>query len=209
MRDIPIEMISGRRVLFVMAVEAEYGRALRKLFRPLLTGVGPVEAAIATSTTLARLNFMNLMPDIVVSLGSAGSKTFSQGEVYQAGEISYRDMDARPIGIPKGVTPFLGLPASISLSLYLPNVPVASLSSGANIVSGAAYNEIASDMVDMESYSVLRAAMMWDVEVIALRGISDGAEELTHLSGWTEYLHVVDENLAHSLGGLQVTLKNM
>ncbi|MEE2795147.1 MAG: 5'-methylthioadenosine/S-adenosylhomocysteine nucleosidase, partial [Pseudomonadota bacterium] len=36
------ETIAGRRVLFVMAVDAEYGPHLRARFTPLLTGVGPV-----------------------------------------------------------------------------------------------------------------------------------------------------------------------
>ncbi len=28
--------------------------------------------------------------------------------------------------------------------------------------------------------------------LIGLRGISDGAAELKHISDWTEYLHVID-----------------
>ncbi|TIX63308.1 MAG: 5'-methylthioadenosine/S-adenosylhomocysteine nucleosidase, partial [Mesorhizobium sp.] len=38
--------IAGRDVLFVMAAQAEYGPHLRKLFTPLMTGVGPVEAGV-------------------------------------------------------------------------------------------------------------------------------------------------------------------
>lgn len=209
MHSFPTEVICGRRVAFLMAVDAEFGPSLKRLIRPIFIGVGPVEAATKAAIVLTQLSYLGQLPDIVVSLGSAGSNSLSRGTVYQASEISYRDMDARPIGFPIGVTPFLDLPASLPLSVQLPNVPLATLSSGANIVTGAGYELVSADMVDMESYSVLRAAMMWDVEVIALRGISDGAEELTNMSGWTEYLHVVDENLANSLGGLQVTLQNM
>ena len=64
---------NGHRYLFVMAVEAEYGRELSRRFNPLFTGVGPVEAASATSGALAALSASERLPDFVVSLGSAGS----------------------------------------------------------------------------------------------------------------------------------------
>ena len=35
-------------------------------------------------------------PDLVVSLGSAGSRTLEQTEIYQAVSVSYRDIDASP-----------------------------------------------------------------------------------------------------------------
>ncbi|MFN3520539.1 MAG: 5'-methylthioadenosine/S-adenosylhomocysteine nucleosidase, partial [Sphingomonas sp.] len=38
-------MMGGRRVLFVMAIDAEYGPHLQARITPLMTGVGPVEAA--------------------------------------------------------------------------------------------------------------------------------------------------------------------
>ena len=48
----------------------------------------------------------------------------------------------------------------------------------------------------METFAVLRACQGFDVPLIALRGISDGDQELGGLHDWTEHLHVVDENLA-------------
>jgi len=41
-----VTRIGGKDVLFVMAAQAEYGSHLQKLFTPLMTGVGPVEAAV-------------------------------------------------------------------------------------------------------------------------------------------------------------------
>ncbi|MDE0946609.1 MAG: 5'-methylthioadenosine/S-adenosylhomocysteine nucleosidase, partial [Sphingobium sp.] len=46
------ETVSGKRLLFVMAADAEYGAHLRARFTPLMTGVGPVEAALATGIAL-------------------------------------------------------------------------------------------------------------------------------------------------------------
>lgn len=191
-----VRQIAGNRVLFAMAANAEYGEHLRQRFVPLITGVGPVEAGIHLAAALARLEREGMLPDFVVSLGSAGSARLRQGEVFQVASVSYRDMDASALGFERGKTPFLDLPAVVPMPVKIPAIAEASLSTGANIVSGAAYETIAEDMVDMESFAVLRACMLFGVAAIGLRGISDGARELVQLSDWTEYLHVVDENLA-------------
>jgi adenosylhomocysteine nucleosidase len=181
------------RVLFVMAAPVEYGACLQALFRPLICGVGPVESAINVTRVLAGLASR---PDLVVSLGSAGSARLAKTQVYQAATVSWRDMDASALGFPKGVTPLLDLPATLPLPLRIPGVPAVSLSTGGNVVSGVAYQAIAEDMVDMETFAVLRACQGFDVPLIALRGISDGDQELGGLHDWTEHLHLVDENLA-------------
>lgn len=189
---------SDMRVLFVMAVDAEYGKCLRRLCKPLMTGVGPVEAALSVTRTLTSLEIAGKLPDLIVSLGSAGSAHLHQTQVYQASAVSYRDMDASALGFPKGVTPFLGLPRELPLSLRIPGLPQATLSSGGNVVSGAAYTAIDADMVDMETYAVMRACQSFGVRLIALRGISDGDKELTEIADWATYLHDVDRNLAQA-----------
>ncbi|MHC1549911.1 5'-methylthioadenosine/S-adenosylhomocysteine nucleosidase [Phyllobacterium sp. K27] len=188
--------IAGKRVLFAMAATAEYGQHLQKLFTPLITGVGPVESAVSVSSILAHLGAMSALPDLVVSLGSAGSRILEQTEIYQATSVSYRDMDASPLGFTKGATPFLDLPVKLPLDHRIPGIKEATLSSGANIVSGKAYNLVDADMVEMETFSILRACHRYNLPLIGLRGISDGAAELQHLGDWTEYLHVIDEKLA-------------
>jgi len=191
-----LTQIGGKNLLFVMAAEAEYGPHLRKLLVPLMTGIGPVEAAVKVTSALTRYGAAGTMPDLVVSLGSAGSRRLEQTVVYQATSVCYRDMDASPLGFPKGQTPFLEQPPTVALPLRVPGIPEATLSTGAAIISGAAYDAVPEDMVDMETYAVLRACQSFDVPLVALRGISDGKAELRHVGDWTEYLHVVDENLA-------------
>ena len=193
---------AGKRILFVMAIDAEYGDCLRRRFVPLFTSVGPVEAAIRTASALTGLAASGSSPDLVVSLGSAGSARLEQTRVYQASSVSYRDMDASPLGFEKGKTPFLELPAEVALEIQIDGLPRARLSTGANIVSGEAYASIDADMVDMETFAVLRACMMHDLPLVALRGISDGADELHQFDDWTRYLHVVDENLADAVDRL-------
>lgn len=200
------DLLAGRRVLFVMALDAEYGAELRSRISPLMTGVGPVESAVAVTAALADLAARGALPDLVVSLGSAGSRQLEQVRVYQVATLEYRDMDASALGFPKGETPLLGLPARMDLPHQIPDLAAASLATGASIVSGAGYDAVAAQMVDMESYAVLRSCQRFGLPLIGLRGISDGAEELMQLSDWTQYLHQVDENLALAVDRLASAL---
>lgn len=200
--------IAGKNVLFVMAADAEYGVFLRTRISPLMTGVGPVEAAVVLTKELARLLSHDDMPDLVVSLGSAGSATLEQAEIYQVSAVSYRDMDASAFGFEKGKTPFLDLPVSVELPLRIPGIPAATLSTGANVVSGAAYQSIDAEMVDMETFAILRACQSFSIPLIGLRGISDGRHDVNHIDDWTQYLHVIDKKLALAVDGLQTALED-
>lgn len=201
-----LERYGAVAVLPVMATAVEYGRHLRARIDPLMTGVGPVEAAIVLSRALSRLEGVDSLPDVIVSLGSCGSRQLEHAAVYQALSVSYRDMDASPLGFAKGVTPLLDEPAVLPLPCPVPDLPAARLSTGANVVSGAAYDAIDAEMVDMETWALARAARTFGVPLVALRGVSDGRAELRALEDWTSTLHLVDENLADALDRLAAVL---
>jgi adenosylhomocysteine nucleosidase len=194
-----LSRIGDLSVLFVMATEQEYGPFLKRLIKPVITGVGPVECAAAAGAALATLAAAGTMPGLVFSVGSAGSRTLEHAAIYQIASVAYRDMDASPIGVPKGVTPFLDAPAVIPIPHRIPGVPAATISTGGAIISGTGYDAIDADMVDMESFAVLRAAHRFGVPMVGLRGISDGRNELIGIHDWTEYLHVIDQRLAVTL----------
>lgn len=194
-------------VLPVMAAPAEYGEHLRARIDPLMTGVGPVEGAVALTAALTRLEASDDLPDLIVSLGSCGSRVLAHAAVYQASSVAYRDMDASPLGFAKGVTPLLDQPAVLPLPCPIPGAPTATLSTGGNVVSGAAYDAIDAEMVDMETWALVRAAQTFGVPLIALRGVSDGRAELKALEDWTSTLHHVDENLAAALDRLIAVLE--
>ena len=193
-------------ILYVMAAPMEYGPHLKSRINPLMTGIGPVEAAVVVTEALARLKAADKMPAIVVSLGSAGSAKLEQLGIYQASSVSYRDMDASALGFEPGVTPLLNLPATLELGPFVPGHPHATQKTGANVVSGVAYDKAGTDMVDMETYAVLRACQRFTLPLIALRGISDGDQELSHLDDWRQYLHIVDEKLAHAVDLLEAAI---
>ncbi|WP_439625735.1 5'-methylthioadenosine/S-adenosylhomocysteine nucleosidase [Shinella sp.] len=204
--SVTLKTVGSHRILYVMAVDAEYGPHLKARITPFMTGVGPVEAAVQLTLALCHLEAEAQLPDFVVSLGSAGSATLEQTGVYQATTVSYRDMDASPLGFTKGATPFLDLPVEVKLPVRIPGIPEARLSTGANIVSGTAYGDIDADMVEMETFAELRACQAFGVRLIGLRGISDGKAELTHIGDWTEYLHVIDEKLAAAVDILEAAI---
>ncbi|MER2534919.1 MAG: 5'-methylthioadenosine/S-adenosylhomocysteine nucleosidase [Rhizobiaceae bacterium] len=191
-----ITHLGGRRVLFVMATEAEYGPRLKAMFTPLMTGVGPVETGLFLGSALTALKAAGALPELIVSLGSAGSRRLPRTGLYQVSAAIYRDMDATAFGFGKGVTPFLDQPAVLTLPWRIPGVPEASISTGATIIAGSAFADIAEDMVDMETFACMRASQVFGVPLIGLRGISDGDTDVSHIGDWTEYLHVIDEKLA-------------
>jgi adenosylhomocysteine nucleosidase len=194
-------------ILYVMATELEYRDALRARISPLITGVGPVEAAVAVAAHLEGLAREEKLPQIVVSLGSAGSNRLEQCGLYQARSVGYRDMDASPLGFEPGVTPFPELPAVLPLGPFIPGVARATLSTGANVISGVdVYGRIGADMVDMETFAVLRACQRHMLPLIALRGISDGDEALGHITGWMQYLAIIDVKLAEAVDLLEAAI---
>lgn len=188
-------------ILYLMAAKAEFGPHLAARIRPHMIGVGPVEAAIATTAILAERR--DNLPRLMVCLGSAGSKRLQQCEVYQATSVSYRDMDASALGFPRGETPFLGMPPTLDLVPPVARLVPASLSTGGNVVTGTAYDGIAEDMVDMETYAVKRACQTFGVPLLGLRGISDGADTVSRIDDWTQYLHIIDERLADAVDRIE------
>ena len=199
------ELIAGKRILFIMAIEDEYGPHLRSRFTPLMTGVGPVEAAITTSLALQQLHQQAAPPELVVSLGSAGSRVCQLGEIYQVASVSWRDMDASRLGFTKGVTPFVDHPVDLPLHTPL-DLPRARLSTGANIVGGEDYATIDADMVDMETFAIARVCQRFAVPLVGLRGISDGPGELKDMLGWTKLLALLDEKLGAAIDMLAAHL---
>lgn len=199
-------LFDNPEVLFVIAAPSEYGANLQAAIDPLMIGIGPVEAAVNLTAYLGGLAALQRLPNLVVSLGSAGSRRLPQAEIFQVSAISYRDMDVSVLGFEQGRNPLLNLPVVVELPFAVPGLPSASLSTGGNMVSGQAYDRIDADMVDMETYAVWRACQKFGLPMIGLRGISDGRSELRQVSDWREYLGVIDEKLCHALKHIERTI---
>lgn len=198
---VELTALGSKRALYVMAAEPEYGPHLRARFAPLITGIGPVEAALHVGVALARLEAAGTLPDLIVCLGSAGSRRCALGSVHQIGSVSWRDIDASPLGIAPGVVPYLDEPVDLPLETPL-DLPVAMLSTGGDVVSGAGWDRVNADMVDMETYAVARAARTFGVPLVGLRGVSDGPGELAGAHDWHKLLGYLDGELARAVDSL-------
>ncbi len=162
---------------------------------------------MSLSCAISDLKANKQLPDLIISLGSAGSRELVQTEIYQATSVSYRDMDASLLGFEKGKTPYLDQPAKLELSPLIPGLKQADLSTGAKVISGSDYDAIDAQMVDMESFALKRVCQTFDLPLIAIRGISDGDEELSGHHSWTQYLHIIDEKLAVIIDQLETQIK--
>ena len=198
----------GVTALVVMATDHEYGAHLKQLgIKPLITGIGPVQAAIELTHALVKLAHAEppRRPDVIINLGSAGSATLEQGAVYRVARSLYRDMDASAFGFPKGQTPFSPHPATIEAAPIMPDFPSASCSSGANVVSD--HGVTGAELADMEYSALNDVAMRFGIALIGFKGISDGEKPLTgELVQWTELLPVIDKNLAEAIVSLQARI---
>lgn len=195
---VELTSLGSKRALFVMAAEPEYGPHLRARFVPLITGIGPVEAALHVGVALARMEAAGNLPDLIVCLGSAGSRRCTLGSVHQIGSVSWRDIDASALGVEPGVVPYLDEPRDLPLETPL-DLPIATLSSGGDVVSGDHWDRISADMVDMETYAVARAARTFGIPLVGLRGVSDGPGELAGAHDWHKLLGYLDGELAKAV----------
>jgi len=209
-----LQRIGNLQTLALMATEAEYGSSLREVgVTPYMIGVGPIQAAMHTTKILVQLANEGSRPDLLLSIGSAGSATLEHGHVYQVSEVAYRDMDASPFGFEIGQTPFDPYPAIVHIAAEIPNVPKASLSTGAAIIdqqgtTGKTFTDIREDMVDMETAAVLTVANHFGLPMIGLRGISDGKEDSKGIETWEEYLTHIDQKLAQLYLNLEEGLQS-
>jgi adenosylhomocysteine nucleosidase len=193
-------------VMFVMATEQEYGAHPRRRIDPVMVGVGPIESAIGMTIALQRRADAGELPGLVVSLGSAGSQRLEVGTIWQISGVSWRDMDASRLGFEKGVTPFCDHPAEIALPTPLAGVPTATLSTGGEVLGDDRYHGVPADLVDMETFAIVRACQRFGVPVIGLRGVSDGPGTLNGIDDWTGMLGVLDERLAAVIDLIPTTL---
>lgn len=176
MRKPVLKEVGRHAILYVMASEDAYGASLKRRIMPLVTGGGAVEAAVALSATLARLEADGNAPSLVVSLGTASSSSLEQDRVYQVAPVS-----DPPIGL--------------RMPLAIPGIPAAALSTGETANA---------DMVDAETVAIARACAFHRVPMVALRDISSGA--VGDKRDDAEYPRMIDERLAEAVDHLETAL---
>jgi len=160
------------RILLV-ALEAElpYKKAPSN-YKVIYTGVGKVNASIATTRAIMEAHDLGFHPR-VVNYGTAGSCREDLSGLHRVTRFIQRDMNAEP-SAPRGVTPFeAGLP-------YL-EFGADSIANPFTLGTGDSFvhtedpwlidNNI--DIVDMEGYAIAQVCKQMNVELTCMKYITD------------------------------------
>ncbi len=146
----------------------------------LFTGVGKVNAAYALSTHIAKNN-----PQMIINMGTAGSRKHAGGTVINPTQFVQRDMDVTALGFEKYKTPFSDDPVVIEHGQRFEGLDTGVCGSGDDFATG---EEAASfDCVDMEAYALSLICQRGDLPFACLKFISDGADDGADVD-WNESL---------------------
>lgn len=156
-----------QKYIIVAALEQETANAGIEQYAPIVyTGVGKVNATIKLYDAIVKYQ-----PDLVINYGTAGSMNGGSG-LYHIDTFIQVDMDTRPLGIPRGVTPFS--------EENLPEATGIVLGTGDSFISDAKKQleglNMRIDLVDMEGYALNKVCKHLNVSFHSYKNVSDSAD---------------------------------
>lgn len=157
---------TGHKYIIVAALEQETENAGLEQYAPVVyTGVGKVNAAINLYDAIVKYQ-----PDLVINYGTAGAVNGKSG-LYHIDTFIQWDMDTRPLGTPRGVTPFS--------NEKLPNATGIVLGTGDSFMIDANRQleglTVRIDLVDMEGYALNKVCDHLNVAFHCYKNVSDSA----------------------------------
>lgn len=166
--------------LFVFALDVEATNEFEHL-HTIFTGCGKVNAAYALAKALQQRR-----PNLIVNLGSAGSRDFKKGEVICCTRFLQRDMNATALGFAPYQTPFANTDAVLPYGQKLRGLPEGVCGSGDSFET--AHTTPDYNVVDMEAYALAYVAQQEGLPFLCLKYISDGADGAA-AEEWTVQVH--------------------
>ena len=127
-------------------------------------GVGKINAAIKTAEAIRKYS-----PELIINYGTAGSLNKEISGLVEATNFYQRDMDASPLGIKVGETPF-----EDSFKIHFDRDGL-SCGTGDSFVTNIP--ELITDLVDMEAYAIAKICKMNDIDFRCFKYISDQADD--------------------------------
>lgn len=163
-------MYTQKDVLVTMALPEEGGLLLQEAGAYVLfTGLGKVNAAYALTKELQRQR-----PELVLNLGTAGSKLFNQGELVACNRFLQRDMNVSALGFKPYATPFEGVPMVLTHAAIFHHLPQATCGTGDSFETEHKHER--GEVVDMEAYALAKVCWLEKVNFACVKYISDGAD---------------------------------
>lgn len=157
----------------------------------LHTGIGKVNASYGLAKRIVQER-----PEVVVNMGTAGSRLHAGGSIINPTRFVQRDMDVTPLGFEKFQTPFSNDPIEIEHGIRVDNLIGGVCGTGDNFDASEAAG--AFDVVDMEAYALALICKREDIPFLCLKYVSDGADDEAH-NDWNAALHHAAKKLRDAL----------
>lgn len=167
-------MFNINDVALIMALPGESQGLFEKENIPVhYCGIGKVNAAAMAMDLIHKTRCK-----VMINLGTAGSATFKTHDLIEISSFVQRDMDISPLGFRVGETPFDPLPLAIDLIPYFPELKKGVCGTGDTFETGRP--KVSCDLVDMEGYALAKVCRKMGVQMISLKYITDGADDMAH-----------------------------
>lgn len=154
-------------ILVVAATDFEAALVDGAPVRTVVCGIGPVEAALATSRAIA-----DLAPTAILQIGIAGAQTLANGAIVLGSEAVYCDVIDPLARIPRveRIEPDAELLATARRAL--PDAHVLPIGTTGRVGGG-----VDCEVEAMEGFGVLRAAALAGIPALELRAVSNPVTE--------------------------------
>lgn len=159
----------------------------------LHTQIGKVNATHALAKRIAESR-----PEIVINMGTAGSRKHAGGSVVNPTQFIQRDMDVTVLGFEKFQTPFSDDPKILDYGERFEVLPGGVCGTGDNFDASEAANDF--DVVDMEAYALALVCQREKIPFLCFKYVSDGADDDAG-GDWSDALHRAAEGLREALKG--------
>jgi len=196
-------MQSTPHILIVMALPMEnVGNQLDAFGEIIYTGIGKVNAALHLTERLSQaVAGQAKRPDLVINLGSAGAQQRPTGSILACTRFVQRDMQLLALGYAWGQTPFEeydSIEMPLPLGWQALGLTEAVCYTGDQFVTEPhPFFEL--DVVDMEGYALARVCKHFDVPLLSLKFITDGADGQAG-NDWQEALAEATRALRQVMG---------
>lgn len=190
------------KILTVFALESETQNLFTNV-DVLYTGVGKVNASYHLTKTISQQK-----PDVILNLGTAGSKKFNYGSLILCNKFIQRDMNAIVFGYKPFETPNDDTPQILE---YSPPHSVPTFDGIGICGTGDSFEtnitgEEPYDVVDMEAYALAKIAKMENIPFICVKFISDGADNNAP-QNWNDSLAIGAKKMKSAFDEIQASLK--